>query len=237
MPRFTAVLAAVALAVSSGCDAGPAVPSDPLSPDIASASAAQASSQSQGVHGAVRTTWPSAADPGMPFYARINPDDVPVFTDAGWAVIPFYRDPACVPAGFNLLMLFDAPAAFGCPHVVAGHTLWNGAVFAGSPRLVVAQGSSVPVWFVPEAEMMAALADGVLTLPEIQGMAGLVKGTATRFHEMLHPHALPPEMGGGGHPVPKIVLDARGSLDDGRAFSVHITRVDELAPNVRIRIR
>lgn len=235
MRRITLLLAAIALAASSGCDAGPANPAAPDSPDLVSAS--QAAQQSQGAHGAVRSTWPSAGDPGMPFYVRINPDHPAVYTDSGWAVIPFYRDPDCVPDGFNLLGLFDAPAAFGCPHVVSGHSIWNGAVGAGSPRLVVAKGSSVPIWFVPESELPAALSDGILTLPEIRDLPGLVKGTAISFDEMLNPHPLPPEMGGGGHPVPKIILGARGALEDGRNFSVQITRVGELAPNVRIRIR
>ena len=82
-------------------------------------------------HGLVRTTWPSAEDPGMPFYARIEIGQI--VTVDGWAIIAFYRDPACIPADFNLLTFFDAPAAFGCPHTVEGFTLWYGEAFAGAP--------------------------------------------------------------------------------------------------------
>ena len=76
--------------------------------------------------GLVRTDWPSAEDPGPPFYARI--DDVAhfVFHDGEWAAILFYRDPSCIPANFNLLQFFDPPAAFGCAPITQGYSLWQG---------------------------------------------------------------------------------------------------------------
>lgn len=81
------------------------------------------------------------------------------------------------------------------------------------------------------------VSDGTLTLAEVEGLPGLVKGSAGIFSEMLHPHPLPPSLGGGGHPVPKIMLNARGTLEDGRSFAVNLTRVNDGTPNVRIRVR
>lgn len=186
----------------------------------------------------IRSTWPTADDPGMPFYTRIEPAPPHAYIDDGWAAIVFYRKPSCVPAEFDLLQFFDAPAAFGCPHTVQGHSLWHGAIGSGAPQLVVARASGpVPVWFVPEDAMVQALSDGALTMEELEALPGLVTGLADTFQETHHPHPLPPEMGGGGHPVPKLVLDARGELDDGQRFSLHITRADDVPRVVRIRIR
>ncbi len=228
MSRSIALLILIALVPA--CDPGsPAAPVDEPVSVIAESPAAQSQR--------VQSTWPTAADPGMPFYTRIEPEAPYVYTDSGWAVIPFYRDPDCVPEGFNLLQFFDAPAAFGCPHRVSGHSVWHESVGAGAPRVVVVRGmGAVPVWFAPQSAILEALEDGELTIGEIEGLTGLVKGVATRFTEMLHPHPLPVEMGGGGHPVPKVILDARGTLDDGRSFSVQVTRTGDRPPSVRIRI-
>jgi len=240
MSRLPALLILIPLGALLGCHAdSPAAPGDEVPaltaelPDAASAHA-----QSAGSNGLVRSTWPSAEDPGMPFYTRVEPSPPHVYSDGEWAVIPFYRDPDCVPGGFNLLNFFDPPAAFGCAPTVSGHSLWHGAVGNGAPKHVVSRGmGSVPVWFVPQTAMVDALSDGVLTIGEIEGLPGLVKGSAGTFDEVLHPHPLPPMLGGGGHPVPKTLLNARGTLEDGRSFAVNLTRVNDGTPNVRIWIR
>jgi hypothetical protein len=238
MLRITAVLIAIpviGLAMLAGCSMdSPAAPQAETQFEATAAFAPNANASPSGDH-LVRSTWPTDDDPGMPFYTRIEPVPPHVYMDSGWAVVPFYRDPGCVPGGFNLLQFFDFEA-FGCPHTVHGHSLWHGAVGAGSPQLVVAQGSSVPMWFVPEEAMMEAMADGILTLGEIEALPGLVKG-AGFFHETHQPHPLPPEMGGGGHRIPKMVIDARGTLEDGRRYSFHLTRADDLVRSIRIRIR
>ena len=72
-----------------------------------------------------------------PFYARIERDPAGrpnVLNDGEWAVIPFYREPGCVPADFNLLNLFDAPRAFACALAVDGFEVW--ADFPHSPAAV-----------------------------------------------------------------------------------------------------
>jgi hypothetical protein len=190
--------------------------------------------------GLVRSTWPSADDPGAPFYARIEPAPPFVHADGGWAVIPFYRDPDCLLAvrpDFNLLHFFDAPAAFACPMTVHGHSLWHGGVGMGAPHTVISHGTgAVPVWFVPESVIGQAMADGDLTIVELAALPGLRVGHASHFNEMLHPHSLPPALGGGGHPVPKLVLNARGTLEDGGAFSVHLTVVADETRSIQIRL-
>lgn len=188
--------------------------------------------------GLVRTTWPSAEDPGPPFYARIEPAPPHVYNDGEWAAIVFYRDPGCVPGGFNLLSFFDAPAAFDCRLTVHGASLWQDAPFNGAPKIVTSSGDgAVPVWFVPVDAIDQALQDGVLTIGELAGLEGLLVGHADHFNETLHPHPLPPELGGGGHPNPKLILDAHGRLEDGRRFKLHITSVNDEVRAIQIQFR
>lgn len=186
--------------------------------------------------GLVRTTWPSAEDPGPPFYARIVPAPPHVFDDGEWAAIAFYRDPACVPTDFNLLQFFDVPAAFGCELVVTGSSLWQGEPFNGAPKIVNSSGAAI-VWFVPAAVIAQAMQDGELTIGELAGLEGLLVGQAQQFNEVLHPHPLPPELGGGGHPNHKLVQNAQGELEDGRRFSLHITEVNDELRAIQIRFR
>jgi len=187
--------------------------------------------------GLVRTTWPSAEDPGVPFYARIEGTDV--VNDGEWAAIVFYRDPGCQQLqGFNLLDFFDAPAAFGCPLTVEGFSLWLGEAFVGAPKIATLKGTgAVPMWFVPLSSFQAATQDGVLTIGELADLEGLIVGTASRFNETLHPHPLPPELGGGGHEIPKLIVRSHGQLEDGRSFSVLFTEVNDETRAVKIAFR
>jgi hypothetical protein len=188
--------------------------------------------------GLVRTTFPSAEDPGPPSYARIEPEPPHVFSDGQWAAIYFYRDPGCVPADFNLLTLFDFEA-FGCDLEVEGFDLWEVEPLSAPPKIFIAKGTgAVPVWFVPVDVINQAMADGELTIGELAGLEGLLVGTAAKFNETLHPFPLPPELGGGGHPNPKIIMNAHGRLEDGRQFNLHITwLVNEDLRVVRIQFR
>ena len=86
--------------------------------------------------GLVSTHWPSAADPGLPFYARVELLPPYVFNDGEWAAIIFYREPACVPENFNLIGFFDVPGAFFCPHTVQGHSLWDGDNRMIPPKII-----------------------------------------------------------------------------------------------------
>lgn len=177
--------------------------------------------------GPTRTTFPSAEDPGAPFYARIDPEPPYILDDGEWAAVIFYRDPGCVPPDFNLLSFFDPPAAFACPLTIHGALLWEGEPQIGAPKIALSSGNgAVPVWFVPVGAVQQAMQDGVLTIGELAGLEGRLVGYADQFNEVLHPHPLPPELGGGGHPSPKLIVNAQGQLDDGRSFSLNVTRIE-----------
>jgi hypothetical protein len=183
-----------------------------------------------------RTVWGTPADPGPPFYARIDPAPPHIFDDATWAAVVFYRPSTCVPADFNLLDFFHPPAMFACDLLVSGASHWHGAPGVGSPRVTTASGSP-EVWIFPASAVPGLLADAVLTIGELAAVPGLLTGTASQFHETLQPHPLPPEFGGGGHPNPSITLVARGELDDGRGFQFQLTHDDGGTRSVRIMLR
>lgn len=161
---------------------------------------------------AVRQAIPEA-QAGPPFYARIDAQSV-IHTEE-WAAIPFYRDPSCVPADFNLLTFFDAPQAFSCGLTVEGFVVWKN----GPPpqdfapiQSVLRDDGLVPVWLMSWPELEAAMADGVLTIGELADLPSLQVGHADYFHEVLHPSEA------AHHSM--IQLNARGTLEDGRTFMV-----------------
>ena len=155
--------------------------------------------------------------PGPPIYARVERPFV-YHTD-DWAAIVFYREPDCVPAGFNLLDLFDL-GAFDCPLTVSAFELWgNEPGIDVAPRHVVSSGGSVPVWFVPWPDLQAAIADDVLTISELDSL-GPLKGVAA-FQEVLNPFVLPGETGGAK--VTHLAITASGVLSDGRSFQYEYT--------------
>ena len=155
---------------------------------------------------------------GPPYYARLEND---VIRTDEWVAIPFYRDPACVPADFNLLQFFDIPGAFSCPLTVDGLVIWEN----GPPpqdQAPIHQSlhgtGDVPVWFVSWTDMEPAMSDGVLTIVELAALPSLQVGSADYFHETLHPT--------GGAQRGKIQLTASGVLDDGRSFRLHVSATE-----------
>jgi hypothetical protein len=162
--------------------------------------------------------------PGLPFYARLQRGFEPIHS-AEWAALVFYRQPLCVPSGFNLLDFFDIPAAFGCPVTVEGFEIFKEPLPA-PPIQVKLQGlGAVPVWFVRWSDLQAAISDDVLTVGELQGLDSLVIGTATSFREVLHP-------------AETLVITATGVLADGDQFSLEVTYAggDTVAAHVRIAL-
>jgi hypothetical protein len=205
--------------------------------------AAFAPAPAEAGNGATRSPWPTAANPGVPYYARIEFTENMVPTDGTWAAIVFYRDPACVPAHFNLLQMFDfpqppaspgappSPGAFACGLKVHGFDVWEGAPFKSpAPKLVKSTGSAVPVWFVKWSELKGYVKNRVLTrdtLEDVTLLPSLRKGTAHFFEETLRPTQ--PDS-----PV-FLHLHAVGTFDaDGREFSLRY-RVDGRRENTTIR--
>ena len=175
-------------------------------------------------------------DPGPPFYTLVERTFLP-HTDE-WAPIIFVRDLACIPANFNLLDQLAVPQSFGCPSMVEGHVTYkNGPPpIDFAPWHVSMRGTgAVTVWFVSWAELGAAVGDDVLTLPELQAMASLRRGTATTFEMTQQPGPMRPQGAGNG----KIELTARGSLTDGTPFSIELREmgVDQLSVLRHIAIR
>ena len=178
---------------------------------------------------AVRQTIPEE-QAGPPFYARII-SQVPG-TENQSAVV-FYRDPGCIPSDFNLLQTFDIPRAFGCPLTVEGFVIWkNGPPpidFAPIQQQLFGLGA-VPIWFVSTADLTAATADGVLTIGELAALPSLIVGTASFFHETLHPTQ--------GARVPMIEMNARGTLSDGRTFQIQgVCAVHQDCRNGHVRFK
>lgn len=170
----------------------------------------------------------------VPFYARIttlpNPDEI--YQDDGWVAIVFYRPPACVRETFNLLDFFDAPAAFSCgPPTTEGFSIRrDGEPPTVAPRQATFRGlGDVPVWFVASSELAAGVADGVLTIGELEGMSTLKTGSASFFHQTLHPHE------GANQPMTQFV--ASGELADGQGFRIQAVMIDNLRIATHITFR
>jgi hypothetical protein len=68
----------------------------------------------------------------------------------------------------------------------------------------------------------------------LASLEGLLKGQANQFNEVLQPEPLPPELGGGGHPNPKLIQNAQGLLEDGRIFRLHAVEVNEQSRTINI---
>ena len=84
-------------------------------------------------------------------------------------VIAFYREPGCINEGFNLLELFDVPAAFSCNLITSGFVIKEKdagpEVF---PILAQSTGDAVPFWFINETDFEALASDGVVTITELR---------------------------------------------------------------------
>jgi hypothetical protein len=166
-------------------------------------------------------------DPQPPFYARISVNPFlgltqEIFHDDQWAAIPFYRDPACIPADFNLLEFVDLTPdpvyglrPFGCALAVEGFELWeNGPGIDPAPRHSRLRGlDAVDIWFVSWPALSVEVQDGLLTIGELGSMPSLRRGTATLFSETLHPL--------GPSKAHNIALEALGYTDDGARFLFH----------------
>jgi len=71
---------------------------------------------------------------------------------------------------------------------------------------------TVPIWFIPTEDYLKASADGVLTMADLR-CSGAAVGTADFYSETLHATE--------GAQVPLLVVNATGTLEDGRSFRLH----------------
>ncbi|NWG08640.1 MAG: hypothetical protein HXY35_18330 [Chloroflexi bacterium] len=157
----------------------------------------------------------------VPFYARFGENET--FSDGEWTVIVFYRSPNCIPADFNLNQFFhfpsnDDPGAFACaPPTTTSVEYWaNDPQTDPAPLIAEMTGrGAVPVWFIAQSEIEAAMADGVVTIGELAESPSLLKGEAATYTELLHP--------GQSNPQPLIQFKAEGALEDGRPFIVDVS--------------
>lgn len=222
--RKTALLVGLGLTLT-GCQADSSTTAD-VTLDAGPPALAQLDSK-----GLVRKDIPTE-DPGPPFYARVTTTLNQFFHDDGWLAIPFYRDPACIPSDFNLLELFDfpgpgGPGAFACPLLMQGFLLIEPDAPLGTfPRQVVLHGSATPFWFVPWNEFQAAASDGEVTMDELAAL-GPMTGLTDRYHETLKPRD-------EDH---VIVINARGTLEDGRTFQFNVLHLEDQTRSVHIRFR
>ncbi len=164
----------------------------------------------------------------VPVYARLGRGEF--YHDSEWAVVIFYRPPTCIPASFNLLDVFDVPAAFACKQpTTTGFEVWSvGPGLDPELKLSELRGrGAVPVWFVRWPVLQAAVADGILTIGKLTLLQPLV-GWASTYHETLRPAGLVK--------VCSIEIDASGTLEDGRSFQVNAHGVD-FGQLTRIAIR
>jgi hypothetical protein len=175
--------------------------------------------------------FPSPEQPGPPFYARFAADFIP--TDDGIVGIAFIRDPSCIPTDFNLLLWLDPPAAFGCELTVEGKIWWHDPETDPYPFQTRVWGlGAVPIYFVDEAELAAAIQDGVLTIGELQALPSLLIGFADSYRNVTHND----NQGGAG--FGHEVLNASGTiLQSGLPFYFHFTEEFENGVHtLRVRI-
>lgn len=130
-------------------------------------------------------------DPGPPFYARIAVlgPDVLLMESNGTVVIPMMRQVECIDPEFNLLDLYHVPNGFFCPLTLSGRGLIEPNAPMGTfPAIAYGVGSNMPVWFVDSDSLANAMADGVLTLPELEALNPR-KGVASRYEEYNKPRS------------------------------------------------
>ena len=169
---------------------------------------------------------------GPPFYARIEFGSVDaefVPNNGEWAAIVLYRQISCIPGDFNLLNVFDVPRAFSCPlNDIGGYETWTNAPGADSApaysRLIGR--SLVPVLFVRHAEFLAAIADGVLTLPELRALPSARIGNAEYYNELLRPSQ--------SNASPLLHITAHGRFADGSGFRLRWTLSRPSGSNVNV---
>lgn len=172
---------------------------------------------------------------GPPFYARlefpsVDPDLIP--NNGEWAALVLYRQLECIPESFNLLDVFDFPAAFDCPlGSLSGYEFYsNSPGMDGAPIHTRLTGEGeVSIWFVRLDEFEQAAADNVITIADFENMASLRRGRAAFYEELLRPSQSNPEI--------LLHTTAFGALDGGGGFRLTYTVTGPPPFGTKVRTR
>ena len=145
-------------------------------------------------------------------------------------------------------LFVEFPDAFACPLTVDVKEWWIAEDLAiaggpwqsppGSPNFRTPSQArwegkgAVPIYFVDLEEFLDAIADGVLTVSELEGLPSLMIGHATKYRFI--------QLNSGGansHPTMRsghTQTVAHGLLEDGRSFQFHRTTVGNVITSLKI---
>lgn len=164
-------------------------------------------------------TFPES-DPGIPIYARVGPILNQFFVSDDQLVIPFYRNPECIPETFNLLNYYDPPVAFGCDLMVGGQfVIEQNAEEGAFPIMAYTTGESVPFWIVEWSKFQPYIEEGSITIAQIEAL-NPIKAAAEKFEEYLSPRM-------AEH---RVIIEAEGKIPaTGQSFSFSLVHsADEI---------
>jgi len=153
--------------------------------------------------------------PVVPAYARFETVSELGFTDQKWFVIPFYRDPLCVPDDFNLLDVFDRPRAWECdaiiPPYIEGFAIRSQAPPAPPEHFYATGLPGMPVWFVDWEKLKEVYEanDGVVTIGDLETIEPRLVGVAEFYMEEIQTAV---------NPISSHRIVTFGKLNDGRSF-------------------
>jgi len=166
-------------------------------------------------------------DPGIPIYARVGPILNQFFVAGNQLVIPFYRNPECIPDSFNLLNYYDPPAAFGCELMVQGRFVIEKDAEEGQfPIMAHTTGSDVPVWIVDWTGFQSLKANGAVTIVDLEALQP-IKAIALQFEEYLSPRI-------NEH---QVIIEAEGIVEGtDQKFLFHLTHEGDQIQSIVLEI-
>jgi hypothetical protein len=166
-------------------------------------------------------------DPGIPIYARVGPILNQFFVTGNQLVIPFYRNPECIPDSFNLLNYYDPPAAFGCELMVQGRFVIEKDAEEGQfPIMAHTTGSEVPIWIVDWTGFQSLRANGAVTIVNLEEL-NPIKATALQFNEYLSPRI-------NEH---QVIIEAKGIVEStDQKFLFQLTHREDKIETILLEI-
>jgi hypothetical protein len=216
---------------------------NPFAPDVASTAAVASIEPVKGVSAMsaagrqpIILSLP-ADSPGPPIYAAIA--RFFMNTDGEWVAIELVRERSCIPGDFNLMQFSDIPRAFGCHLTIGGKEWWYPEDLADGPwthvppfpfqaRLVGLPG--MLMYFVKLSELNATIADGILTIGELESLPSFLAGHVDSYLQVQHNSNL-------GQAPGHSDTTSRGRLEDGRSFFYQKTDRDNESLSVQISFR